>query len=93
MNPLLTVGALTFAVNILTSLLKRYIYPKYGKIGVQIVAFVLASIGAVYFTYLRHNQVFSEIVGAALGLFSLSVTFYEVVLQYIPWFKAKKKTE
>lgn len=87
----LTVAAITFAVNILTSLLKGFVYPKFGKLGVQVVAFVLAAIGAWYFIYGQHIASLASFVVAALAIFSLSVTFYEVILQHLPWFKGDAK--
>jgi len=79
--------ALVFLVNAITSVVKRWIFPKYGKFGVQVIAFALATIGAVYYTY--HNEIpgLQNVVAAAISLFSLAVAFYEVILQYIPLFK------
>ena len=85
----LTISAalIAFAINVLTSLMKKYIYPRFGKIGIQVVAFVLALIGAWYFIYGQHIESFAAWVTAAFALFSIAVTFYEVILQHIPVFK------
>lgn len=88
----ITMAAIAFAVNILTSITKKYVYPRYGKVGVQFVVFFLAFIGAWYFMYGQQIESLSKIVVSALGVFSMSVTFYEVILQRLPWFKAKPET-
>lgn len=84
---MISITAITFAVNILTSLLKRWVYPKYGKIGVQASAFLLASLGAVYVTYSGEVAGLQEFVMNALALFTVTVTMYEVVFSKISWFK------
>lgn len=85
----ITMAAVAFAVNLLTSIVKKYVYPRYGKVGVQFVAFALAFIGAWYFIYGQQIESLSKFVVSALGIFSMSVTFYEVILQNLPWFKSK----
>ncbi len=81
--------AIAFAVNILTSVLKRWVYPTFGKLGVQVVCFVLAAIGAWIWIYGQHIPSFWNFVQAALGLFSLAVAMYEVIFQRISWFKVE----
>lgn len=78
---------IVFAINILTSVVKKWIFPKWGKFGVQLFVFALALIGAAYLTYEAQIPGLSAVVAAAFGLFSLAVTFYEVILSYIPIFK------
>lgn len=78
---------IVFAVNVLTSVFKRWIEPKWGRIGVQISVFVLALIGAVYVTYGPLFASIQDIVTQGLIIFSLAITFYEVVLNRIALFK------
>lgn len=82
-------AALAFAINILTSALKGYIYPKFGKIGVQVVVFAMAFVGGLYIMYGQNVASLTTVVTAAVALFSLSVTLYEVIWQHITWFKDK----
>jgi len=84
---MLTLGAITLVINVATSLLKTYIYPRWGKLGVQIFAFNCAVIAALYVNYVGKFPGLEEFVLTAFGIFSLSVAFYEVVLQNISWFK------
>ena len=78
-----------FGINILTSVLKRWVYPTFGSFGVQVVAFVLASIGAVYFLYGGQYPGLTNLVTSAGVIFSTSVAFYEVVLKHLSVFKVE----
>ena len=80
----MTTTAIVFIINIFTSLLKRYVYPKYGKLGVQVLVFILAFIAAIYFKYGYGVRVY---VTEALILFSSAVAIYEVILSRISVFK------
>lgn len=84
----MTGTALVIVINVFTSIIKQWIYPKFGRVGVQIVAFVLALIGSAYYIYLKNIVSIETFVAGALTLFSLAVTFYEVILQYVPFFQA-----
>lgn len=81
--------ALVFSINVLTSFVKRWVYPKWGKTGTQVLAFVLALIGAMYYMYLKDNANVSTYVSAVIGLFSIAVAFYETILSKIPVFKGE----
>lgn len=82
--------ALIFIINALSSFLKKWVYPKFGKVGVQVLIFGLAVLGAIYWTYGQNVLGIKEVVVAAIGLFSLSVTFYEVILSHLAVFKQPK---
>jgi len=85
----LSAVAVAFAINVLTSLLKRWVYPQFGPLGVQVVCFVLALIGAWFWLYGRFVPEIGSLVVSALGLFSLAVTMYEVLLSKLDFFKVK----
>lgn len=78
--------ALIFLINAVSSLLKKWVYPKFGKIGVQVVVFIAAVIGALYYTYGKGTQI-EEIVAITIALFSSSVAIYEVILSNLKVFK------
>lgn len=78
---------ITFALNLLTSIAKRWIYPRFGVVGVQAFLFVLALIGAAYWMYKEQVPGLEAVIGAAIALFSMAVAFYEVLLQHIPVLK------
>lgn len=84
---MITLGAITFTINIATSLLKQYVYPRYGKLGVQIFAFACALIAALYVSYKDQFPGLEEFIITVLAIFSMAVAFYEVVLQNLSWFK------
>ncbi len=87
---MITAASIVFAVNVLASILKRWIKPAWGTVGVQVSVFVLAILGALYATYNGTFPAVKELAEASLGVFSLSVAFYEVILSHIPMFKGKK---
>ncbi len=79
--------AIAFLVNVFTSVMKTWVYPRFGKFGVQVVAFIFAVIGAWYVLYGQNIASLENIVAATIALFTLAVTIYEVILQHIPSFK------
>lgn len=87
---MVTATAIVFAVNVLTSILKRWIYPRFGALGVQATAFILAFIAAIYVTWKSAVPGLEAYVINGLMVFSLAVTFYEVVLSHLPVFKVAK---
>lgn len=84
---MITGTVLIFLVNILTSVLKQWVYPRFGKIGVQVTVFLLALIGAAYYTYSRLFPDLETFVASAITIFSVAVAFYEVILSHLPLFK------
>jgi len=84
---MITLGAITLIINVATSLLKQFVYPRFGKLGVQIFAFACALIAALYVTYKEQFPGLEEFIITVLAIFSMAVAFYEVVLQNISWFK------
>lgn len=84
---ILTGGALALLVNALTSVFKLFIYPKFGKIGVQVVSFAIALVLAWLFIYGRQIESVWNLIVAAGALFSAAVAIYEVLLQRIDLFK------
>ncbi len=84
---------LVFGINILTSIVKRWIYPKFGVVGTQVFGFVLAFIGALYWTYKAKIPGLENLITSAVALFALAVAFYEVILQHVPIFKGPSLEE
>lgn len=90
---MVTTAVVVFAVNILASVLKRWIAPKWGKFGVQVTVFVLALIGAAYFEFGASVAGLQAWVEQGLILFASAVTVYEVILSHIPQFKGSTAPE
>ena len=84
---IITGAAVAFLINIVTSLVKKYIKPKFGDLGVQIFAFVLALIGSGYVFYGDYFPGLQQFVLTAGAIFSTAVVFYEVLLKRISTFK------
>ena len=83
---LISAAAIVFAINVLTSFLKKYVYPKFGRLGVQVVVFLLAIVGAWYMQYGASLEVY---VAQAFVLFTAAVALYEVILKRVDFFRAK----
>lgn len=83
---LISVAALALVINVVTALLKNFIYPKFGRVGVQVVVFILAAIGALYVMYGGQYPGLITFVTAAGAVFSTAVAFYEVLWNRIGWF-------
>ena len=78
-----------FGINILTTIIKRWVYPTFGSFGVQVVAFAMATVGALYVTYGGQYPGLTHLVETAGMIFSTSVAFYEVVLKHLSVFKVE----
>lgn len=81
-----------FFINLFTSLMKRYVMPRFGATGVRVVVFLLAFGYSVYHFY---GDKFPGVVAftkATLLVFAFAITAYEAALQYIPFFKQKDAT-
>lgn len=90
--PLLATSGGILAVNILGSLLKAYIYPKWGAKGVHIAVFLLSALSATAVQYYVLHGVlpdFTTLAGwehfmrLAVGIYTASVTVYEAILKRV----------
>lgn len=84
---------IVFAVNVLTAAIRRWIFPLWGRLGVQVIAFALAFVGALYYTYADAFPAFKTIILSALGIFSMAVAFYEVIFSRVEFFSSDTKKE
>lgn len=84
---ILSGAALVFGINIVTSVLKNWVFPKFGAFGVQVVAFVLALLGAFWVIYAAEFPGLQDLALAGGAVFSMAVAFYEVVLKHISFFR------
>lgn len=79
---------LTFLVNVVGSFFKNYVFPRWGKLGVQVIVFLAALIAATYYAYVQDIPTIAHIVQVAAGIFAAAITLYEVLLSYFPFFKS-----
>lgn len=82
-------AAIALLINVVSSGLKDFVYPRFGKMGVQATVFVAALIGATYFLYKDFVPGLEGYIVAALTLFSTAVTIYEILLSRLTVFKVK----
>lgn len=83
---MLTAAALTLLVNALTALIK-WTDRRFGRVGTQMIVFGLSLVAAVVWTYQEQIPGFKAVLAATIGIFCLAVTFYEVVLNRVAFFK------
>jgi len=76
MEILLSVG-----INLLTQMTKKFIEPKYGRLGVQVLVGVLSLIVAGIIAYSTVNPSFMELLKKAGLLLVQSVAIYELVIK------------
>lgn len=80
--------AITFVVNLATTFFKKVVFPRFGRTGVQVILFICALIGAVYYQYLQHVPSIKEIVAGAIAIFSMAIALYEVILSRFSFFQS-----
>jgi len=71
-----------FLVNLFASISKKWIKPRFGKTGVQVVVFILSVLAALYYTF-PHPSL-SEFVAITVGVLTMSITFYELLWSKLP---------
>lgn len=79
--------AIAFVIVVASSFLKKVALPKVGKLGVQVIVFVCALLGAAYYNYGNLFPGVQVFVMQALSLFSLAVAFYEVIFSRLNIFQ------
>lgn len=85
MQELVLVGsALTAAVNLFTYIIRTYVFPRWGKTGVQCIVASLALIAALYITFESRIPGIRVFLVSFIGIFSMAVSLYEVL-----WSKLK----
>jgi len=83
----LSIGAIALVANVFSSFMKTHVYPRFGSTGVHVVTFLVAAFGAWFYIYGREIPSLMSFAVMAGGIFSLAVTFYEVILKKFDWFK------
>jgi len=74
------------AINLLTQVLKKFIFPKWGKFGVQAFVFLLALVGTGVYSLYASNVEFQALVAKALQLLTGAIALYELILKRLPIF-------
>jgi hypothetical protein len=72
---------IAFGSSVITSFVKRYIEPKFGKIGVQVLVFLLVILGVFIWRYISAIPEWKDIALKSLETLAYSIGMYEVVLK------------
>lgn len=83
----MTVAATVFIINVLTWIFKSWVWPRFGKTGVQAIVFFFALIGAAYINYGNMFAGAETYVASVIALFSLAVALYEVLWSKFSFFQ------
>lgn len=89
MSPLVIV----LLVNIATTFFKKYIFPKFGSTGVQMILLVCSIIASLVVYYNGVNADFSALMEKAMGIFMSAMVFYEILLKKFSVFYGKPTEE
>ena len=81
---------IAFVINILTSLVKNYVKPKFGDSGVQALVFILAVVGVFGWDYISKVPEWKTIVLGGLQTLAYAIAMYEIILKKIGFFEQKK---
>jgi len=76
-----------FLINLFTSMMKRYVIPRFGDTGVHVVVFALAFLYSIYHFY---GDLFPGVVTfikETIKIAVYAIAAYELLLKNIPMFK------
>ena len=83
---------IVLGVVLLTQIIKKYIYPKWGATGVHLFAFILSLIGVVIYQFMQYNEVLNTFILKALEILTISVGVYEILLSKIGFPSVQNET-
>lgn len=78
---------ISLGINLFTTLIKKYIKPKFGDLGVQAIVLVLAVIAAAILYLYNQNEGLQIFVKQAGIIFASAIAIYSVLLSKIGIFK------
>jgi hypothetical protein len=84
---------ITFGINFLSQVLKKYVAPKYGENGVQFTVFLLACLASAGYIAYQKIQGFKEFITFAGAFFIVAIAFYETIFKKINAVKSTKQYE
>jgi len=84
---------ITFGINFLSQVLKKYIAPKYGEDGVQVAVFLIACLATAGYLAYQNIAGFKEFIVYASAFFGSSMVFYEVLWKKLRVVKSTKELE
>lgn len=76
---MLSAAAVVIVINAATKFLRTFIFPRFGKTGVQAIVFICALIGTAYFNYGSQFPSVQIYLIQAIAFFSSAITLYEVL--------------
>lgn len=72
---------IVLGIVVLTQVIKRYVQPKFGTIGVHVLVLVLALIGVAIYNQTLADPNFAEFVTKTLQYLASAIAAYEVIIK------------
>ena len=69
------------AISVFAQILKKWVRPKFGILGIQVSVFLLAVLATIITNAIQSNPAFAQWFGNGLGLLAASITSYEILLK------------
>lgn len=80
---------IVFAVALLAQVLKKWIAPRFGDLGIHVTVFVIAIAGAVGYNLYQSVPAFQAVVSEAIRTLAFAVALYELILKRLGFSKAQ----
>lgn len=80
-------AVIVLGVAVLTSLIKRFVLPRWGDTGIHIIAFLVSLAGVSIYSLTKVFPPFQVLVEQALNVLIVTVAVYEILLKKLPFFK------
>ncbi len=74
---------IAFGVALLSQLIKKFVFPKWGGTGVQVVVFILALAGVAIYQYVYSIPEWKVIITNGIETLAYAVAMYELILSKI----------
>ncbi len=71
------------SITVITSILKNYIKPKFGSLGVHVFIFSLGLIWVAIMNLMNFSPMFNDLVQGGLAFLVTSIGIYEVLLKKV----------
>lgn len=74
---------IAFGITLLTQLIKKFVYPKFGSYGVHALIFILSLAGVSVYYFVYTIPEWQVIIQKAIQTLAYSVAIYEIILKKV----------
>ena len=77
-------GAISvIGITVFAQILKKWVRPKFGILGIQVSVFLLAVLATIITNAIQSNPAFAQWFGNGITLLAASIASYEILLKKI----------